>query len=72
MLFIKSDNNDREKTKKELKKSKKKALCEYDDSSNGQQSEGEQSYCYDLESVAIDYNDNDKSNRYRHRCYREL
>ena len=61
VLFIKSDG-DREKTKKELKKSKKKALCEYDDSSNGQQSEGEQSYCYDLESVAIDYNDNGNMN----------
>ena len=62
VLFIKSDNNDREKTKKELKKSKKKALCEYDDSSNGQQSEGEQSYCYDLESVAIDYNNDNGNN----------
>ena len=51
VLFFKSDDKSSEK-----KKSKKEALVEYDDE---RQTDEGQSYCYDLESVAISNGTND-------------
>jgi len=52
VLFFKSDD----KSSSEKKKSKKEALVEYDDE---RQTDEGQSYCYDLESVAISNGTND-------------